>query len=100
MDIFINMLKYLPVVESVPYLLFYYGASVARMLRTKSSNDISIIGWSVASTVQLCYIFYGILIVKEWQYIASCVCATSGTIAVLITALYYRYIRRKLYERR
>ena len=61
------------------------------MLKTKSSNDVSIIGWAVATTVQVCYIFYGLFIVKEWQYIASCFCATTGTAAGLITALCYRY---------
>lgn len=91
MEKFIAILRYLPVVESVPYLLFYYGASVVRMLKTKSSNDVSIIGWAVATTVQVCYISYGLFIVKEWQYIASCFCATIGTAAVLVTALYYRH---------
>lgn len=91
MEKFIAILRYLPMVEAVPYLLFYYGASVVRMLKTKSSNDVSIIGWAVATTVQVCYIFYGLFIVKEWQYIASCFCATTGTAAVLITALYYRH---------
>ncbi len=95
MERFIAVLRYLPMVEAVPYLLFYYGASVVRMLKTKSSNDVSIIGWAVATTVQVCYIFYGLFIVKEWQYIASCVCATTGTAAVLITALYYRYRRKQ-----
>lgn len=71
MERFIAVLRYLPMVESVPYLLFYYGASVVRMLKTKSSNDVSIIGWIVATTVQICYIFYGFLIVKEWQYAKS-----------------------------
>lgn len=91
MEKFIAILRYLPMVEAIPYLLFYYGASVVRMLKTKSSNDVSIIGWAVATTVQICYIFYGLFVVKEWQYIASYVCATTGTAAVFITALYYRY---------
>lgn len=95
MDTFIKILRYLPMVEAVPYLLFYYGASVVRMWKTKSSNDISILGWATATIVQVCYIFYGLLIVKEWQYIASCFCATTGTASVLITALHYRYTKKK-----
>ena len=98
MEKFIAILRYLPMVEAVPYLLFYYGASVARMFKTKSSNDVSIIGWAVATTVQVCYIFYGLFIVKEWQYIASCFCATIGTAGVLLTALYYRHRKNQNVE--
>lgn len=91
METFINILSYLPIVEAVPYLLLYNGVSVIRMLKTKSSNDVSIFAWTVATVIHTCYIFYGFLIVGEWQYIASCFCAASGHGAVLITALYYRY---------
>ena len=93
MESFIKALRYLPVVEAVPYLLFYYIASVMRMIRTKSSNDVSIIAWVTSTIVQYGYIAYGLLIVKEWQYIFSCFCASTGTTAVLITALYFRYRR-------
>lgn len=99
MEKFIEILRYVPMAEAISYLLFYYGASVVRMLKTRSSNDVSIIGWTVATIVQICYILYGLFIVKEWQYITSCFSATIGTAAVLITALYYRYKRRGALEK-
>lgn len=91
MNKIIEILRYLPIVEAVPYLLFYYIASVIRMFRTKSSNDVSIIAWVTSTIVQYGYIAYGFLIVREWQYIFSCLCASAGTTAVLLTALYYRH---------
>ena len=91
METFTEILSYLPIVEAIPYLLLYNGVSIIRMLKTKSSNDVSIFGWTVATIIHTCYIFYGFLIVGEWQYIASCFCVALGHASVLITALYYRY---------
>lgn len=88
---FIEILRFLPIVEAIPYLLFHYFASVIRMFKTKSSNDVSIIAWIVSTVVQYGYILYGILIVKEWQYIFSCLTASTGTTVVLVTAIYYRF---------
>ncbi len=95
MDKFINILRYLPVVETVPYFVFYYIVSVVRMLKMKSSKDVSIIAWSTSTFVHYMYVLYGVLIVQEWQYVVACIFASLGSSLVLLTAIYYRVRNRK-----
>ena len=95
MDKFISFLRYLPVVETIPYFVFYYVASVIRMLKTKSSKDVSLIAWATSTFVHYMYVLYGILIVKEWQYVVACIFASLGSSLVLLTAIYYRIKTKK-----
>ena len=95
MDTFIEILGYLPVVEAVPYFFLMYIATIARMVKTKSSNDVSLIAWIANFVVYALYIFYGIFIVKEWKYIASITLATTGNLAVLVTIIILR-IKNKM----
>ena len=94
---FITILRYLPVVEAVPYLILYYIASAVRMAKTKSSNDVSVLACTISFLIQAMYIPYGILIIGEWQYIMSCLIGFTGSAIVLLVAIYYR-IKKKLEE--
>ena len=42
MDTFVEILGYLPVAEAVPYFFFMYITTIVRMIKTQSSNDVSI----------------------------------------------------------
>lgn len=99
MDIVIKILSYFPMSEAVPYFLSYYMASVFRKIKTKSSNDVSLIAWITSILIQYGYIVYGILIVREAPYIMSCITVSVGTTIVLVTALYYRFMYKKVMQR-
>lgn len=96
-------LEYLPVVEAIPYFLFCHLPSVLRILKTKSSRDVSLITWTTTTIVNFLYVFYGILIVKSWQFTFSFILGVVGTTMVLIVAIAYRkgnawYNADELYE--
>lgn len=95
MDTFIEILGYLPVAEAVPYFFLMYITTIARMIKTQSSNDVSMIAWIANTIVYGLYIFYGIFIVKEWQYLMSITLATIGNISVLTTIIMFRIKNRK-----
>lgn len=95
MKIFIDILRFLPVAESLPYFILYYIMSVIRMFRTKSSNDVSIVAWVASTVVYSLYIIYGALIVQEWQYLFSVILGTIGSASVLGVAIYFRIKSKK-----
>ena len=65
MDTFVEILGYLPVAEVVPYFFFMYMTTIVRMIKTQSSNDISIPSWAANTVVYELYILYRLFIVKE-----------------------------------
>ena len=90
MDTFIEILGYLPVAEAVPYFILMYITQIIRIIKTQSSNDVSIIAWVANTTVYGLYILYGFFIVQEWQYITSIIMATTGSAAVLAVTIAFR----------
>ncbi len=95
MDAFVEILGYLPVAEAVPYFFFMYVTTIVRMIKTQSSNDVSIPAWAANTVVYGLYILYGLFIVQEWQYITSITMATIGSVAVLVTIIAFRTKNKK-----
>ena len=87
---FNKLLQFLPMIEAVPYFFICYLPSVIKIVRNKSSKDVSLMTWAASTTLYFLYIFYGIEIVKSWQYVLSTSLGFIGCSAILITAIRYK----------
>ena len=89
MEYFLKLLEWFPVVEAVPYFFAYYCVQAARIVKRKSSDDISLIASSVALATTVGYTVYGMFFAR-WQYVASCVIGDIGWILIIALTMKYR----------
>lgn len=72
------------------FMLFKYMPQIARCIRRKSSEDISLVSAATPLIDNILSIIYG-LCFATWTYVAACSLALVLSTAMFIVAIYYRH---------